>query len=128
MFKANYKVYIKTKGKYYTNGRKATWTSLAWVMSAGHDAAKQNGGLHNIEIHEFPVTAAVKHSLLDLIEAEKDKMLTKQEQDALKAKKLMMENAKNAYLQGVAKMKAAKELMEKFGMKVPEENTDPINF
>ena len=115
--KANYKVFIISQNKYYSGGyrSKATWVNLGWAINAAKDAAKRCGGISNIEIHEFPMSISIKHSLSDLIQVEKEKALNKAELEKLNAEKRIIQNAREKYLKGIEEMKAAKKILEQYG-------------
>lgn len=83
--KANYKIFDKKVGKYVSSGykSKSTWTSEFWAMSAAEDYGKSRGGKSyletNIEIHIFPVEAAVKVSYKEMLEKSQEKEKKKEE-------------------------------------------------
>jgi len=68
--KANYKIFDKLKGKYVSAGyrSKSTWSSVAWVMLAAEEYAKNINRtyIENIEIHVFPVESAIKFSYTEM--------------------------------------------------------------
>ncbi len=79
--KSLYKIYLINKDKYYSSSNnKATWNSLNWALSAASDAVRlgyANPG--QIQIHEFPVVDAIKHSYPELLMREQEIVKEKEE-------------------------------------------------
>ena len=131
--KSVYKVYIKGKDKYYSAGSKSksTWNSLNWAMSAAEDAERYYGvPFEDVEIHEFPITEAIKHSYLDLIEAEKEAKREKEEKRKLaeikKEEQRQIQNAKAVLLQAKENMANAMEFLKSKGLDVELENLENL--
>lgn len=130
--KSVYKVYIKSKDKYYTGSKsKSTWNALSWAMSAAEDAKRYYGvPFEDVEVHEFPIAEAIKHSYLDLIEAEKEAKREKEEKRKLaeikKEEERQIQNAKSILLQAKEHMANAMEFLKSKGLDVESENLENL--
>ena len=119
--KSVYKVYVKSKDKYYSRSRsKSTWTTLKWALFAAAAACKYHKVKTNdIEIHEFPVADAIKHSYLALLTAEKEANKEREEKRKmakLKEEKLnQIRNAKETLKRSKEQIKIATEFLKSEG-------------
>jgi len=119
--KSVYKVYVNSKDKYYSRSRsKATWTTLGWALSAADDACRYyRVKIDDIEIHEFPVADAIKHSYLDLLAAEEEAKKEREEKRKmakLKEEKLnQIRNAKETLKRSKEQIKIATEFLKSEG-------------
>jgi predicted ribosome quality control (RQC) complex YloA/Tae2 family protein len=113
--KANYKIFDIKTGKYLSNSKKSTWSSLTWVMSAAVDLSgswstpikvKERYAEENIEIHIFPLEEAKKVSYKSLADEAKENLQKKEEE-----KKRNQESQEKKKLQNLIEQKR-KELEE----------------
>ena len=132
--KSVYKVYIKSKDKYYagSGSKKSTWASLTWALSAADDAQRYYRlTINDIEIHEFPVSDAIKHSYPDLLKSEQDARKEKEERrrmTELKKEELkQIKRAKEILAQSKEQIKNATEFLKSKGFDVNIDNIDSIN-
>jgi hypothetical protein len=128
--KSVYKVYVKTVDKYYSSGTsKATWNSLGWALSAASDAKyRHNCRTEDIEIHEFPVTDAIKHSYKELKAQELIKNAEEKEKKEFlkksKEEKLEIERAKNVIQTAQETLAKTIDFLKSKGIEVNIENTE----
>lgn len=94
--KTNYKVFDTNSKKYFSSGyrSKSTWQSLTWAMSAAEDLAKRIGPA-NVEIHVFPIEAAIRVPYKEMREKIKEETQKKE----MKKSKKLVESKKKALLQ-----------------------------
>lgn len=90
--KATYKIWIidpvaKAGGRFWSNSRKASWTSETWALYAAADAAKKYGK-QRIEILVYPLAAATRISYDNFVDdyqerqAEKEKSKLNKQKEA----------------------------------------------
>jgi len=84
MIKANYKIWIVSKNKYYSASRsKSTWLQRAAAIAAAEYSGYRSDDL---EIHVYPLEAAEKYSFNDFIELVNEDLIKKSEERELRKK------------------------------------------
>jgi len=128
--KAIYKVYIKSIDKYYSASKsKATWSSLSWALSAADDARRYYRlKSEDIEIHEFPIVDAIKHSYLEILEREQEAIKEKQEkkkaEEERRRERQQIEQAQAVIRSAQENMENAISFLESKGIEVNTQNVD----
>lgn len=76
--RSTFRVFIKKTEKYLSKSRsKSTWLSKHWALNAARDS---NWPLHELEIHEFPVSEAIVYNAAELYEEEREERERKAEE------------------------------------------------
>jgi hypothetical protein len=127
--KSLYKIYLVNRDKYYSSSNnKATWNSLNWALSAASDVVRLRYATPDqIQIHEFPVVDAIKHSYPELLVREQEIVKEKEEKKRVANQERMQREqiavAKRVLKDAQENMKKAVDYLKSQGIEVETLNT-----